>query len=97
MAHPKPLSSATPAMNAFLPLKSIGNVVLDAIVRTTLAAALGEERFALLEMLFPNAFPPRRIVFCANNFEVVVVVMMIDFNNAVFVVVIILTMVYKRV
>jgi hypothetical protein len=63
-------------------------VVLDAIVRTTLAAALGEERFALLEMLFPNAFPPRRIVFCANNFEVVVVVMMID--NAVFVVVIIL-------
>ena len=74
-------------MNAFLPLKSIGNVVLDAIVRTTLAA-LGEDRFALLEMLFPNAFP-RRIVFCANNFEVVVVVMMIDFN-AVFVVVIIL-------
>jgi hypothetical protein len=54
-------------------------VVLDAIVRTTLAA-LGEERFALLEMLFPNAFPPRRIVFCANNFEVVVVVMMIDFK-----------------
>jgi hypothetical protein len=85
-------------MKAFLPLKSIGNVVLDAIVRTTLAAALGEERFALLEMLFPNAFPPRRIVFCANNFEVVVVVMMIDFNIAVFVVVvIILTMVYKRV
>ena len=82
-------------MNAFLPLKSIGNVVFDAIVRTTLHA-LGEERFALLEMLFPNAFPPRRIVFCANNFEVVVVVMMIDFN-AVFVVVIILTMVYKRV
>ena len=80
-------------MNAFLPLKSIGNVVLDAIVRTTLAA-LGEERFALLEMLFPNAFPPRRIVFCANNFEVVVVVMMIDFN-AVFVVVIILMMVSR--
>tara|TARA_B100001142_G_scaffold26071_1_gene23643 strand:- start:371 stop:619 length:249 start_codon:yes stop_codon:yes gene_type:complete len=80
-------------MNAFLPLKSIGNVVLDAIVRTTLAA-LGEERFALLEMLFPNAFPPRRIVFCANNFEVVVVVMMIDFN-AVFVVAIILMMVSR--
>merc|ERR1719199_1847708 len=43
-------------------------------------------------MLFPNAFPPRRIVFCANNFEVVV--MMIDFN-AVFVVVIILMMVSR--
>jgi hypothetical protein len=44
-------------------------VVLDAIVRTTLAAALGEERFALLEMLFPNAFPPRRIVFLREQFR----------------------------